>query len=54
MTPKPLSLMKSLRFAPLFWTQFLGAFNDNFFKQAMALLIAYRLGARARASMPPL
>ena len=45
MTPKPLSLMKSLRFAPLFWTQFLGGFNDNFFKQAMGLLIAYRLGA---------
>src|SRR5215210_6979362 len=43
--PKPLTLMTSLRFAPLFWTQFLGGFNDNFFKQAMALLIAYHIGA---------
>ena len=43
--PKPLELMTSPRFAPLFWTQFLGGFNDNFLKQAMALLIAYRIGA---------
>ena len=41
----PLDLMQSRRFGPLFWTQFLGGFNDNFFKQAMALLIAYRIGA---------
>ena len=25
-------LMTSRRFAPLFWTQFLSAFNDNFLK----------------------
>jgi MFS family permease len=30
------------RFWPLFWTQFLGAFNDNLFKNALAILIAYR------------
>jgi 1-acyl-sn-glycerol-3-phosphate acyltransferase len=29
-------------FAPLFWTQFLGAFNDNVFKNALVLLITYR------------
>ena len=37
-------LLRSRRFAPLFWTQALGGFNDNLFKQAMALLVAYRLG----------
>jgi acyl-[acyl-carrier-protein]-phospholipid O-acyltransferase/long-chain-fatty-acid--[acyl-carrier-protein] ligase len=36
-------LLRTRRFAPLFWAQFLGAFNDNFFRQAMALLIAYRI-----------
>jgi len=30
------------RFWPLFWTQFLGALNDNFFKNAMVILIAYQ------------
>ena len=32
------------RFMPLFWTQFLGAFNDNFFKSALMMLITYRIG----------
>lgn len=35
------SLLRSRRFAPLFWTQACGAFNDNLFKQAMLLLIAF-------------
>ena len=30
-----LSLMKKRRFLPLFVTQFLNAFNDNFFKIAL-------------------
>lgn len=30
------------RFWPLFWTQFLGALNDNFFKNAIVMLITYR------------
>ncbi|TDR89245.1 acyl-[ACP]--phospholipid O-acyltransferase [Enterovirga rhinocerotis] len=38
-------LLRSRRFAPLFWTQALGGFNDNLFKQAMALFVAYRAGA---------
>ena len=29
---------------PLFMTQFLGAFNDNFFKSALMMLITYKLG----------
>ena len=33
-------LMTSKRFAPFFFTQFLGAFNDNVFRQALILLIA--------------
>ncbi|MBO6673730.1 MAG: acyl-[ACP]--phospholipid O-acyltransferase [Rhizobiales bacterium] len=37
------SLMKSRRFAPLFWTQFLSAFNDNFLKNALVLLILFQV-----------
>lgn len=37
----------SKRFLPLFITQFLGAFNDNFFKNALVVLITYRLAAES-------
>lgn len=30
------------RFWPLFWTQFLGAFNDNYFKNSLVILITFR------------
>jgi 1-acyl-sn-glycerol-3-phosphate acyltransferase len=30
------------RFAPLFWTQFLGALNDNVFKNALVLMVTYK------------
>lgn len=40
-------LLRSRRFLPLFITQFLGAFNDNFFKNALVILIAYRLAAES-------
>ncbi|PVE25720.1 acyl-[ACP]--phospholipid O-acyltransferase [Microvirga sp. KLBC 81] len=36
-------MLRHRKFAPLFWTQFLGGFNDNVFKQAMNLLIVFRL-----------
>ncbi len=39
-----LSLLKSRRFAPLFWTQFLSAFNDNFVRNMLAMLILFKLG----------
>jgi acyl-[acyl-carrier-protein]-phospholipid O-acyltransferase/long-chain-fatty-acid--[acyl-carrier-protein] ligase len=39
------SLMTSRRFAPLFWTQFLSAFNDNFLKNALVFLILFKLAA---------
>lgn len=37
------SLMTSKRFAPLFWTQFLSAFNDNFLKNALVFLILFQV-----------
>lgn len=37
-------LMTSRRFAPLFWTQFFSAFNDNFVRNMLAMLILFRLG----------
>ena len=38
-------LMSSRRFAPLFWCQFFSAFNDNFVRQMLAMLILFRFGA---------
>ena len=40
-------LIKSKRFLPLFITQFLGAMNDNLFKNALIILIIYRLADQA-------
>jgi 1-acyl-sn-glycerol-3-phosphate acyltransferase len=37
-----LHLLGERRFWPLFWTQFLGAFNDNLFTNALVILVAYR------------
>lgn len=41
------TLLKTRRFLPLFITQFLGAFNDNIFKNALVILIAYVLAEQA-------
>ncbi|MGN6271208.1 MAG: MFS transporter [Sphingomonas sp.] len=38
-----LGLLKERRFLPLFVTQFLGAFNDNLFKQAMVIVVVYQI-----------
>lgn len=38
-------LLASKRFLPLFLTQFLGAFNDNLLKNALLILVTYRLAA---------
>ena len=35
-------LLSERRFAPVFWTQFLGAANDNLFKFAFTLLATYQ------------
>ncbi|MXN64507.1 acyl-[ACP]--phospholipid O-acyltransferase [Stappia sp. GBMRC 2046] len=47
------SLMKSRRFAPLFWTQFLSAFNDNFLKNALVFMILFQVanGSAALVSL---
>lgn len=39
------NLMTSRRFAPLFWTQFLAAFNDNFLKNTLVFLILSKVAA---------
>ncbi len=36
-------LMKARRFAPLFWTQFFSAFNDNILKNAIIFLILFTM-----------
>ena len=35
------ALLTQRRFAPFFWTQFFGAFNDNFFKIALLTILTY-------------
>ncbi len=45
------SLMTSRRFAPLFWCQFLSALNDNFVKNALVILILYKIGASDGATL---
>src|SRR5579864_2332846 len=34
-------LMRERRFAPFFWTQFLGAGNDNVYKNALVIFVAF-------------
>ena len=41
MSTSQFGLLKQRRFAALFWTQFLGAFNDNVFKQALVLIFVF-------------
>jgi 1-acyl-sn-glycerol-3-phosphate acyltransferase len=38
------TLLGRRRFAPFFWTQALGAFNDNAFRNAMVMLVAFQMG----------
>ena len=40
-------LLTARRFAPLFVTQFLGAFNDNLLKSALGILVTFRLAEQA-------
>ena len=41
--PNQFALLAQRRFAPFFWTQFLGAGNDNLFKFAFTVLVTYQL-----------
>lgn len=38
-------LLAERRFAPFFWTQFLGAFNDNLFKFAFTVMVTFQAAA---------
>lgn len=40
---KQFALLKERRFFPFFLTQFLGAFNDNVFKNALVIMIAFKV-----------
>ena len=39
--PNQFDLLRERRFAPFFWTQFLGAGNDNVFKNALVIFVAF-------------
>ena len=41
--PSQFALLRQRRFAPFFWTQFLGAANDNLFKFAFTVLVTFQL-----------
>ena len=43
-------LLQTRRFAPFFVTQFLGAFNDNLFKNALVVLLTYHATQWTRLS----
>jgi len=45
------ALMFSRRFAPLFWTQFFAAFNDNFVKTSLGFLILYMVAHEDQESL---
>ena len=44
-------LMLSRRFAPLFWSQFFSAFNDNFLKTSLVFLILFHIGGTDGAAL---
>ncbi len=44
------ALLAARKFAPLFWTQFLSAFNDNFLKNSLIFLIMFKAAAPAADS----
>ena len=40
-TGNQFDLLRERRFAPFFWTQFLGAANDNVYKNALIIFVAF-------------
>jgi len=48
MVKNQFQLLKDRRFAPLFVTQFLGAFHDNLFKNALVVLLLYGVGLHTK------
>ncbi|HEY8242878.1 MAG TPA: MFS transporter [Casimicrobiaceae bacterium] len=49
--PNQFDLMRERRFAPFFWTQFAGAANDNVYKNALVIFVAYH--ATSMTSLDP-
>ncbi len=49
--PSQFDLLKERRFAPFFWTQFLGAANDNVYKNALIIFAAFH--AASMTSLDP-
>jgi acyl-[acyl-carrier-protein]-phospholipid O-acyltransferase/long-chain-fatty-acid--[acyl-carrier-protein] ligase len=45
------ALITSRRFAPLFWCQFLSALNDNFVKNALVILILFKIGSQSGGAL---
>jgi hypothetical protein len=41
-------LLRERRFAPFFWTQFLGAGNDNIYKNALVIFVAFQAATLTR------
>ena len=41
-SPNQFDLLRERRFAPFFWTQFLGAGNDNVYKNALIIFVAFQ------------
>jgi len=46
-TPNQFDLLRQRRFAPFFWTQFAGALNDNLFKNALVIFVAFQAAVGA-------
>ncbi len=46
-THNQFDLLRERRFAPFFWTQFLGAGNDNIYKNALVIFVAYHAATTA-------
>ena len=48
--PNQFDLLKQRRFGPFFGVQFLGAFNDNVFKNALVIMLAFQAASRTSMS----
>ena len=49
--PNQFDLLKQRRFGPFFSVQFLGAFNDNVFKNALVIMLTFQ--AASMTTMSP-
>ncbi len=45
------TLLATRKFAPFFWTQFFGAFNDNIFKNALVIFIAFKIVSETESAL---